>query len=97
MIENADAMVLGMGEPDRDDDVLAEALWFTGVPRRTRHCGNCSAGRPGSERSGRGWKRSGGLPGGLFPGRAGRWPKPVSKRGLDGWPRFWASDCSDIN
>ena len=31
MIENADAMVLGMGEPDRDDDVLAEALRFTGV------------------------------------------------------------------
>ena len=31
MIENADAMVLGMGEPDRDDDVIAEALRFTGV------------------------------------------------------------------
>ena len=33
MIENADAMVLGMEEPDRDDDVMAEALRFTGVGR----------------------------------------------------------------
>ena len=33
----------------------------------------------------------------LFSGLAGDWPKPVSKRGLDGQPRFWASDCSDIN
>ena len=31
MIENADAMVLGMEEPDRDDDVMAEALRFTGA------------------------------------------------------------------
>ena len=31
MIENADAMILGMQEPDRDDDVIAEALRFTGV------------------------------------------------------------------
>ena len=31
MIENADAMILGMQEPDRDTDVLAEALRFTGV------------------------------------------------------------------
>ena len=31
MIENADAMVLGMEEPDRDDDVMAEALLFTGA------------------------------------------------------------------
>ena len=31
MIENADAMILGMEEPDRDDDVIAEALRFTGV------------------------------------------------------------------
>ena len=31
MIENADAMILGMEEPDRDDDVVAEALRFTGV------------------------------------------------------------------
>ena len=30
MIENADAMILGMEEPDRDDDVIAEALRFTG-------------------------------------------------------------------
>ena len=31
MIENADAMVLGMEEPDRDDDVIAEVLRFTGA------------------------------------------------------------------
>ena len=31
MIDNADAMILGMEEPDRDDDVLAEVLRFTGV------------------------------------------------------------------
>ena len=31
MVENADAMILGMQEPDRDTDVLAEALRFTGV------------------------------------------------------------------
>ena len=31
MIENADAMVLGMEEPARDDDVVAEVLRFTGA------------------------------------------------------------------
>ena len=31
MIENADAMVLGMEELERDDDVMAEALRFTGA------------------------------------------------------------------
>ena len=31
MVKNADTMIMGMQEPDRDDDVLAEALRFTGV------------------------------------------------------------------
>ena len=31
MIENADAVILGMDELDRDDDVLAEVLRFTGA------------------------------------------------------------------
>ena len=31
MVKNADTMIMGMQEPDRDDDVLADVLRFTGV------------------------------------------------------------------
>ena len=31
MVKNADTMIMGMQEPDRDDDVLANVLRFTGV------------------------------------------------------------------
>ena len=31
MVKNADTMIMGMQEPDRDSDVLAEVLRFTGV------------------------------------------------------------------
>ena len=31
MVKNADTMIMGMQEPDRDSHVLAEVLRFTGV------------------------------------------------------------------
>ena len=98
MIENADAMVLGMEEPDRDDDVMAEALLFTGAGPEDPGFRNVGP------QAGPGMSVPDGVLGvfagpgmDLFSGLAGDWPKPVSKRGPDGRPRFWAPDCSQIN